>query len=422
MSALPQAVRDWLAQQPSHVVQSFMLDLASRREGESTTGSIQSLPEADEPTALEPKAVPAREPWEPPTEEEQALFFNHDRTQPSDEDPELQPALPETKPEHTQPSPLDDTELIKAFESFNLIDLEEPTGTSPAPTDIEVLRAEEVPDSNVAVKAMPKPSNKLTDGTQPTRFNKQHAPPTATALPNTEPSAPPPGEDIWWTSRPITNILSPRHQPKPEGDYWKAWDGSWWAHCWGMEGNKPPPGATRWNREHWAYSLDPAYYQCNRIWVHPRRAIHDQPPSMAPPPLIQPSQPQPKQPEAQPEEKPSVFPPITATQPQQPTANLNKPQTWSYPGPEPEKSLGFDLPGQSLPSHIYSVGTELRALRQLHQGYPIMVEGEPFYAPRTMRNARGAPMFGYIRRALRHTASVPKSQPLRCSTQAQPPP
>ena len=274
MSALPQAVRDWLAQQPSHVVQSFMLDLASRREGESTTGSIQSLPEAEEPTALEPKAVPAREPWEPPTEEEQALFFNHDRSQPSDEDPELQPALPETKPEHPQPSPQDDTELIKAFESFNLIDLEEPTGTSPAPTAIEVPRAEEVPDSNIAVKAMPKPSNKLTDGTQPTRFNKQHAPPTATALPTTEPSAPPPGEDIWWTSRPITNILSPRHQPKPEGDYWKGWDGSWWAHCWGLEGNKPPPEATRWNREHWAYSLDPAYCQCNRIWVHPRRAIH----------------------------------------------------------------------------------------------------------------------------------------------------
>ena len=104
---------------------------------------------------------------------------------------------------------------------------------------------------------------------------------------------------MWWTSRPITNILSLRHQPKGEAD-----DGSWWAHCWGLEGNKPPPrtppGGTV---EHWAYSLDPAYYQCNRIWVHPRRAIHDQPPSMAPPPLIQPSQPQLQQPEAQPEEK-----------------------------------------------------------------------------------------------------------------------
>ena len=223
MSALPQAVRDWLAQQPSNVVQSFMLDLASRREGDSTTGSIQSLPEADEPTATEPKDVPARQPCKPPTEEEQAMFFNIDPAQPSDEDPELQPAQPETKPEPQQPSPLDDTELIKAFESFNLIDLETPTGTSPAPTAIEVPRAEEVPESYVAVKAMPKPSNKLTDGAQPTRFNKQHAPPTATALPNTEPTAPPPGEDIWWTSRPITNILSPRHQPKPEGDYWKAW-------------------------------------------------------------------------------------------------------------------------------------------------------------------------------------------------------
>ena len=223
MSALPQAVRDWLAQQPSHVVQSFMLDLASRREGESTTGSIQSLPEAEEPTALEPKAVPAREPWEPPTEEEQALFCNHDPTQPSDEDPELQPALPETKPEHPRPSPQDDTELIKAFESFNLIDLEEPTGTSPAPTAIEVARAEEVPDSNVPVKAMPKPSNKLTDGTQPTRFNKQHAPPTATALPTTEPSAPPPGEDIWWTSRPITIApdTSPSLRETTESLEWK---------------------------------------------------------------------------------------------------------------------------------------------------------------------------------------------------------
>ena len=29
---------------------------------------------------------------------------------------------------------------------------------------------------------------------------------------------------------------------------------------WGLEGNKPPPEATRWNREHWAHSLDPAYY------------------------------------------------------------------------------------------------------------------------------------------------------------------
>ena len=115
---------------------------------------------------------------------------------------------------------------------------------------------------------------------------------------------------------------------------------------------------------------------------------------MAPPRPTQPSQP--KQPDAQPVEKQSVFPPITATQPQQPSANTNQPQTWSYPGPELEKSIGFDLPGQSLPSHIYSVGAELRALRQLHQGYSIMVEGEPFYAPRTMRNARGAPMFGYI--------------------------
>ena len=33
---------------------------------------------------------------------------------------------------------------------------------------------------------------------------------------------------------------------------------------------------------------------------------------------------------------------------------------------------------------------------KLHQGYSILVEGEPFFAPRTMRNAKGAPMFGYI--------------------------
>ena len=322
------------------------------------------------------------------------MFFKQKPDQPSDEEPELQPAQPETKPEPPQPSPLDDAELIKAFESFNLIVLETPTGTSPEPTAIEVPKAEEVSESYVAVKAMPKPSNKLTEGAQPTRFNKQHALPAATALPNTEPTAPPPGEDIWWTSRPITSILSPRHQPKPEGDYWKAWDGSWWAHCWGMEGNKPPPEATQWNREHWAYSLDPAYYKCNRIWVHPMRAIHDQPPSMAPPQPTQPSEPQ--QLEPKPEEKPSVFPPIRATEPPQPSDNTNQPQTWALSGPEPEKSIGFDLPGQSLPSHIYSVGAELRALRQLHQGYSILVEGEPFYAPRTIRNARGAPMFGYI--------------------------
>ena len=405
MSALPQAVRDWLAQQPSSVVQSFMLDLASRREGDSTTGSIHSLPEAEEPPAPEPKAVPAREPWEPPTEEEQALFFNTEPAQPSDEDLELQPAEPDTKPEPPQPSPSDDTELIKALESCNLIDLETPIVTSPAPA-FAAPQAAEVAESYVAIKAMPKPPNKLTDGAQTTRFNKQHAPPTASALPKAEPLAPPPGEDIWWTSRPISDILSPRHQPKPEGDYWKAWDGSWWANCWGLEGNKPPPDATRWNREHWAYSLDPAYYKGNRIWVHPRRAIHDQPPSMAPPLPTQPTEPtqppqttQPSQP-SQPEEQPAVhqsrFPPIMATQPEQPSFITNQPPTWCYPGPEPEKSVGFDLPGQSLPSHIYSVGAELRALRQLHQGYSILVEGEPFFAPRTMRNAKGAPMFGYI--------------------------
>ena len=156
------------------MVQSFMLDLASRREGESTTGSIQSLPEAEEPTALEPKAVPAREPWEPPTQEEQALFFNHDPTQPSDEDPELQPALPETKPEHTQPSAQDDTELIKAFESFNLIDLEEPTGTSPAPTAIARLQRSR--ESHAEALQQADRRNSANQIQQTTRATNSHSP------------------------------------------------------------------------------------------------------------------------------------------------------------------------------------------------------------------------------------------------------
>ena len=208
MSALPQAVLDWLALQPAHMVQSFMLDLASRREGDSTTGSVNSLQEVEEPSAGEPKPMPAREPWEPPSEEEQDRFFKKKPHQPPAEDTELQPAQPE-QPKPPQPSPLDDTELIQALESFDLIDLETPAGTNTDPSPIEVPKAEDVPEANVAVKAMPKPSNKITEGTQPTRFTKQqHAPPTATALPTTEPTVPPPGEDIWWTSRPITDINS----------------------------------------------------------------------------------------------------------------------------------------------------------------------------------------------------------------------
>ena len=284
MSALPQAVRDWLAQQPPHVVQSFMLDLASRHEGDSTTGSVNSLQDFEEPPAAEPKAMPAREPWEPPTEEGQAMFFKQTPAQPSDEETELQPAQPETKPEPPQPSPHDDAELIKAFESFNLIDLETPTGTSPEPTAIEVPKAEEVPESYVAVKAMPKPSNKLTEGAQPTRFNKQHAPPSAAALPNTEPTAPRPGEDIWWTSRPITSILSARHRGRLLESLGRQLVGP-------LLGDGGQQAPTRSNPvEPGALGLQPRPSLLSvRIWVHPRRAIHDQPPSMAPPQPTQPS-------------------------------------------------------------------------------------------------------------------------------------
>ena len=189
MSALPQAVRDWLAQQPSSIVQSFMLDLASRREGDSTTGSIQSLPEAEEPPAPEPKAVPAREPWEPPTEEEQALFFNTEPAQPSEEDLELQPAEPDTKPEPSQPSPSDDTELIKAFESCNLIDLETPIVTSPSPA-FAAPQAAEVAESYVAIKAMPKPPNKLTDGAQNYQVQQATRPTTSLSLTQSRATSP----------------------------------------------------------------------------------------------------------------------------------------------------------------------------------------------------------------------------------------
>ena len=73
MASLPQAVQDWLAQQPNHVVQSFMLNLASRKEGGSTTGSVNSLQDLDEPSAVETTPKPKREPWEPPSSEEQAM-------------------------------------------------------------------------------------------------------------------------------------------------------------------------------------------------------------------------------------------------------------------------------------------------------------------------------------------------------------
>ena len=97
----------------------------------------------------------------------------------------------------------------------------------------------------------------------------------------------------------------------------------------------------------------------------------DQRPSMPPP---QPSQPsEPKQQDPKPEEKPSVFPPVLATQPSQPTDSNTQPQFWVFPGPEPEKHVGFDQPGQCLPA-ISTVSP------QRHEPYASCIRGIPSWS------------------------------------------
>ena len=88
------------------------------------------------------------------------------------------------------------------------------------------------------------------------------APSTAPAtVPSPLPVPPlcPPGRDVSWIDRDITGELSPRHQPKPEGEHWYSHDGSWWRNFWPTHGDTVPPEATRARANHCQYSHDPAF-------------------------------------------------------------------------------------------------------------------------------------------------------------------
>ena len=143
-----------------------------------------------------------------------------------------------------------------------------------------------------------------------------------------------------------------------------------------------PEEATRACPDEYTYSHDPAWWYNSRIWVHPYRPEHEafmkgkQPkPSAAfkaPPTLPTPS---------------ASFPPANTSF--SPTTEFK----WGEPLEPP--APGFDKPGQTKPSSLYSVRNEQKALAQLHQGYAIWIRGRWKWAPRTALNSRGNPLFGY---------------------------